>query len=168
MGQPISAVAHQPITFFGDRTMRKKRTAQKGFTLLELMIVIVILGILGAVVAPRLMDEPDKARVTQAKMQLENFSTAVKKFYLDNGFYPTTDQGLEALVEKPGSGRVPKNYPENGYISKIPQDPWGNDYIYTAPGRKTPFEIMSFGADGSEGGEGYDADIWNADVPENR
>lgn len=147
--------------------MRKRRT-QQGFTLLELMIVIVILGILGAVVAPRLMDEPDKARVTQAKMQIENFATAVKKFYLDNGFYPSADQGLEALVEKPSSGRTPKNYPENGYISKIPQDPWGNDYIYIAPGRKTPFEIMSMGADGTEGGEGFDADIWNSDVPDQR
>lgn len=148
--------------------MKNDRKRQAGFTLLELMIVIVILGILGAVVAPKLMDEPDKARVTQARMQIENFATAIKKFYLDNGFYPTTDQGLEALVEKPSSGRTPKNYPENGYISKIPQDPWGNDYIYTAPGRRTPFEIMSFGADGTEGGKGYNADIWNADVPEDR
>ncbi len=146
----------------------RKRRKQRGFTLLELMIVIVILGILGAVVAPQMMDEPDKARVVQAKMQLENLSTAVKKFYLDNAFYPTTEQGLEALVEPPSTGRLPKNYPANGYISKIPQDPWGNDYVYTSPGRRTPFEIMSFGADGVEGGEGFDADICNADVPENR
>lgn len=147
--------------------MRKPKY-QQGFTLLELMIVIVILGILGAVVAPRFMDEPDKARVTQAKIQIENFSTAIKKFYLDNGFYPTTDQGLEALVEKPAGGRTPKNYPENGYMSKIPQDPWGNEYIYTAPGRKTPFEIMSYGADGTEGGEGFNADIWNSDAADRR
>ena len=146
----------------------KKYPGDEGFTLLELMIVIVILGILGAVVAPRLMDEPDKARVTQAKLQIENFSTAIKKFYLDNGFYPSTDQGLEALVEKPISGRSARNYPENGYIAKIPQDPWGNDYIYTAPGRNSPFEIVSYGADGSEGGEGFDADIYNADASERR
>ncbi|MDE5831685.1 MAG: type II secretion system major pseudopilin GspG [Desulfovibrio sp.] len=144
------------------------KAGERGFTLLELMIVIVILGVLGAVVAPRLMDEPDKARVTQAKLQIENFSTAIKKFYLDNGFYPTTDQGLEALVEKPASGRTPKNYPENGYIAKIPRDPWGNDYVYIAPGRGGPFEIVSYGADGSEGGEGFDADIYNADAPERR
>ena len=148
--------------------MMKKRKVDGGFTLLELMIVIVILGILGAVVAPMLMDEPDKARVTQAKLQLENFSTAIKKFYLDNGFYPSTDQGLEALVEKPASGRSPKNYPENGYMAKIPQDPWGNDYSYVAPGRNSPFEIVSYGADGAEGGEGFDADLYNADVPERR
>ena len=146
----------------------KKYKYEQGFTLLELMIVIVILGILGAVVAPRLMDEPDKARVTQARLQIANFSTAIKKFYLDNGFYPSTDQGLEALVEKPVSGRTPKNYPDNGYMAKIPQDPWGNDYLYTAPGRNSPFEIVSYGADGTEGGSGYDTDIYNEDVPEKR
>ena len=146
----------------------KKKYADAGFTLLELMIVIVILGILGAVVAPRLMDEPDKARVTQAKLQIENFSTAIKKFYLDNGFYPTTDQGLDALVEKPVSGRTPRNYPENGYMAKIPQDPWGNEYVYTAPGQGSPFEIVSYGADGTEGGDGYDADIYNVDASDRR
>ena len=92
-----------------------------GFTLLELMIVIVILGILGAIVAPKFMDEPHKARVVQAKMQIENLSTAVKKFYLDNGFYPSTEQGLEALVTRPAIGKTPKNYPANGYITKIPK-----------------------------------------------
>ena len=137
-----------------------------GFTLLELMIVIVILGILGAIVAPKFMDEPHKARVVQAKMQIENLSTAVKKFYLDNGFYPSTEQGLEALVTRPAIGKTPKNYPANGYITKIPKDPWGNDYVYTAPGQKVPFEIMSLGSDGAEGGEGEAADIWGEDVPD--
>ena len=127
-----------------------------GFTLLELMIVIVILGILGAIVAPKFMDEPHKARVVQAKMQIENLSTAVKKFYLDNGFYPSTEQGLEALVTRPAIGKTPK----------IPKDPWGNDYVYTAPGQKVPFEIMSLGSDGAEGGEGEAADIWGEDVPD--
>ena len=124
-----------------------------GFTLLELMIVIVILGILGAIVAPKFMDEPHKARVVQAKMQIENLSTAVKKFYLDNGFYPSTEQGLEALVTRPAIGKTPKNYP-------------ANDYVYTAPGQKVPFEIMSLGSDGAEGGEGEAADIWGEDVPD--
>lgn len=147
-----------------DTTSRQRKNG--GFTLLELMIVIVILGILGAIVAPKFMDEPHKARVVQAKMQIENLSTAVKKFYLDNGFYPSTEQGLESLVTRPAIGKPPKNYPPNGYISKIPKDPWGNDYVYTAPGQKVPFEIMSLGADGAEGGEGEAADIWGEDVPE--
>ena len=108
----------------------------------------------------------DKARVVQAKMQIENLSTAVKKFYLDNGFYPSTEQGLEALVTRPAIGKTPKNYPANGYITKIPKDPWGNDYVYTAPGQKVPFEIMSLGSDGAEGGEGEAADIWGEDVPD--
>lgn len=141
---------------------------QRGFTLLELMIVIVILGILGAVIAPQFMDEPDKARVVQARMQMEHLATAVKKFYLDNAFYPSTEQGLEALVERPSVGRAPRQYPPNGYISKIPEDPWGNAYLYVSPGSRTPFEILCYGADGVEGGEGFDADIWNADVPEDR
>ncbi len=147
-------------------TTRKRTCSQQGFTLLELMIVIVILGILGAVVAPQLMSEPDKARVVQAKMQIENLATATKKFYLDNGFYPSTEQGLEALVNRPAIGRTPKNYPAGGYMPKIPLDPWGNDYIYISPAQKTPFEIVSLGADGVEGGEGFDADIRNADVPD--
>ena len=137
-----------------------------GFTLLELMIVIVILGILGAIVAPKFMDEPHKARVVQTRMQIENLSTAAKKFYLDNGFYPSTEQGLDALINKPSIGKTPKNYPTNGYMTKIPKDPWGNDYVYMAPGQKTPFEIMSLGADGAEGGDGEAADIWGEDVPQ--
>ncbi len=135
-----------------------------GFTLHELMIVLVILSILGAIITPQFMDEPHKARVVQAQMQIENLSTAVKKFYLDNGFYPSTEQGLEALVTKPTMGKTPKNYPANGYISKLPDDPWGNPYVYIVPGERTPFEIMSFGADGQEGGENEDQDIYGKDT----
>ena len=148
-------------------SLRKALKRKEGFTLLELMIVIVILGILGAIVAPRFMDEPHKARVVQAKMQIGNLSMAVKKFYLDNGFYPSTEQGLEALVTAPAFGKSPKNYPANGYMGKIPADPWGNPYVYVSPGLKTPFEIMSLGADGLEGGEGENADIVDEDRPEN-
>ncbi len=137
----------------------EKKHKQAGFTLLELMIVIVILGILGAVVAPQFMGEPHKARVVQAEMQIENLSTALKKFYLDNGFYPSTEQGLEALVEKPNIGRTPKKYPNEGYISELPLDPWGNNYVYIVPGEKQAFEIISYGADGNEGGEDEDMDI---------
>lgn len=140
-------------------SQKTKKTKQAGFTLLELMIVIVILGILGAIVAPQFMDEPHKARVVQAEMQIENLSTAVKKFYLDNGFYPTTEQGLEALVEKPRLGKIPRNYPHNGYISKLPEDPWGNPYVFVSPAEESDFVIISLGADGEEGGEGQDLDI---------
>ncbi|GAB6888208.1 type II secretion system major pseudopilin GspG [Desulfothermus okinawensis JCM 13304] len=135
------------------------RSGQRGFTLIEIMIVIVILGILAGLIVPRIMNEPDKARVVKAKLQIQNLSMALKKFKMDNGFYPSTEQGLDALVKKPVIGRIPKNYPERGYLSKIPKDPWGNDYIYICPGEHADFEIISYGADGKEGGEGFDADI---------
>ncbi|WP_461832877.1 type II secretion system major pseudopilin GspG [Desulfothermus sp.] len=139
-------------------------SSQKGFTLIEIMIVIVILGILAGLIVPRIMNEPDKARVVKAKLQIQNLSMALKKFKMDNGFYPSTEQGLEALVKKPVIGRIPKNYPPKGYLSKVPKDPWGNDYIYICPGEHADFEIISYGADGKEGGEGFDADIKSYDL----
>ncbi|SIO13190.1 type II secretion system major pseudopilin GspG [Halodesulfovibrio marinisediminis] len=142
---------------------KNKRSTESGFTLMELMVVIVILGILASIVVPRFLDEPQKARVIKVKMQIQGLSTAAKKFYLDNGFYPSTEQGLQALVEKPTIGRIPKHYPSNGYIAKIPSDPWENEYVYIAPGEHEAFEIISFGADGEEGGEndGTDIQSWN-------
>lgn len=139
---------------------------RRGFTLIELMVVIVILGILVGIVAPRFMDEPHKARVVKAKLQIENLSTALKKFYIDNGFYPSTEQGLQALVSKPSSGgRIPREYPESGYMAKIPKDPWGNDYVYVSPGSHGGFDLSSYSADGEEGGSGDGADVqsWNMD-----
>ncbi|MFP4035137.1 MAG: type II secretion system major pseudopilin GspG [Desulfovermiculus sp.] len=144
-----------------DSTNNKKRA---GFTLIELMVVIVILGILAGLIVPRLTDKPDKARVVKAKMQIENLTMAVKQFKLDNGFYPSTEQGLKALVEKPGVGESPRDYPEDGYISKIPEDPWGNDYVYVYPGEHEEFDLFSLGADGEQGGEGFNADIGNWDL----
>lgn len=144
-----------------DSTNNKKRA---GFTLIELMVVIVILGILAGLIVPRLTDKPDKARVVKAKMQIENLAMAVKQFKLDNGFYPSTEQGLKALVEKPGVGESPRDYPEDGYISKIPEDPWGNDYVYVYPGEHEEFDLFSLGADGEQGGEGFNADIGNWDL----
>ena len=132
---------------------------QGGFTLIEIMVVIIILGILAGLIVPRLMDEPDKARVVKAKLQIESLSTAVRKFKLDNGFYPSTEQGLGALVEKPSIGRVPRNYPTRGYIQKVPMDPWSNEYVYLSPLEQADFGIVSLGADGEEGGEDVNADI---------
>lgn len=138
---------------------RRYLASERGFTLMELMVVIVILGILAAIVVPQFMSEPHKARVVQARLQMENFSTALKRYHLDNGSYPTTEQGLQALKEKPSIGRIPKNYPREGYMQKVPKDPWDNDYVYTSPGAHGPFDLMSYGADGEEGGQDDDKDI---------
>jgi len=142
--------------------MHQTQTLQKksfGFTLIEIMVVIVILGILAGLVVPRLTDKPERARVVKAKLQIESLVTALKEFKLDNGFYPSTEQGLEALVDKPSIGRTPRSYPPDGYLDKVPKDPWGNAYIYISPGEHGDFDLLSLGADGEEGGEGFDADI---------
>mgnify|MGYP000906060124 CR=1 FL=1 len=130
-----------------------------GFTLIEIMVVVVILSILAGFVLPKIMDQPNKARVVKAKMQMESYGMALKQFKMDNGFYPATEQGLDALVKKPTTGRIPKNYPEHGYIDKISEDPWGAPYIYISPTDDGEFEIISRGADNEDGGEGDDADI---------
>lgn len=132
-----------------------------GFTLLEIIVVVFILGLLAALVAPRLIGRTDDARVAEAKVQIRNLETALKLFKLDNGFYPETGQGLDALVAKPSTGRIPSNYREGGYLeqSKIPLDPWGGAYVYAAPGLHGDYDIMSYGADGKEGGDKYDKDI---------
>jgi len=139
---------------------------RSGFTLLELMVVIVILGILAAVVAPRLIGRTDEAKVTEAKVQLRNLETALKLYKLDNGAYPTTAQGLDALVEKPTTGKIPRKWRKGGYMekSKIPSDPWGNPYIYVSPGLHGDYDILTYGADGARGGEGFDRDIGNWDI----
>lgn len=134
---------------------------QRGFTLIEIMVVVVILGILAAIVVPRLLDEPEKARRTQAQVQIRSFEAALASFKLDNGFFPTTEQGLKALVDKPRTGRIPTHYREKGYIKRIPQDPWDAPYIYLSPGIHDDFDISSYGPDGASGGDGDDADINN-------
>jgi general secretion pathway protein G len=129
------------------------------------MVVIVILGVLAGLIVPKFMDEPQKARVVKAKLQMESISMALKKYYIDNGYYPTTEQGLDALVTKPSAGRVPKNYADGGYLPKVPMDPWGTKYIYISPGKHGPFDLTSYGADGASGGTGGDADVnsWEMD-----
>lgn len=144
--------------------MKRYKERESGFTLIELMVVIIILGLLAAIVMPRIVGETDKARYAAAYAQMRILEDALKRYKLDNGLFPTTDQGLEALVQKPTGGLVPRNWPEGGYLDKqdIPLDPWGNRYIYVSPGqRKVDFDLKSLGADGLEGGEGYNEDILN-------
>jgi general secretion pathway protein G len=133
-----------------------------GFSLIELMVVMVILGLLAAMLVPRIMDRPEEARVTKAKTDMRALQTALRFYKLDNGRYPTTEQGLEALVEKPTRPPEPRDYRKGGYLESetIPEDPWGNEYIYRSPGEdERDYEIISRGADGEEGGEDFDADI---------
>lgn len=134
-----------------------------GFTLIELMVVIVILGILATLIVPRLMERPGQAKQVKAKLQIESFETALKLYKLDNGNYPSTEQGLQALVQAPTTGVVPAKYPTGGYLEKgkLPKDPWGNDFVYLSPGIHGPFDIITYGADGIPGGEGENKDINN-------
>ena len=138
---------------------------QRGFTLIEIMVVVVILGILAAIVVPRLLDEPEKARRTAAATQIRSFEEALGIFKLENGFYPSTEQGLQSLVTKPIVGRIPNRYKEGGYIRKIPLDPWGQPYLYLYPGVHGDLDLFSYGPDGETGGEGENADVanWNLD-----
>ena len=137
-------------------------TRQGGFTLIEILIVVVILGILGAVIVPNLMSRPDQARITAAESDLRSLAAAQDVYRLDNFQYPSTEQGLEALVSKPSGFPEPKNYNPDGYIAKLKTDPWGSPYLYEKNGSN--FTLMSLGADGVEGGEGPDADIDFADI----
>ena len=133
--------------------------SQRGFTLIEIMVVIVILGILAALVVPNIMSRPDEARVSTAKADIKAISNALNLYRLDNYTYPSTDQGLQALVSKPAGSPEAKNWNPDGYLSKLPKDGWGNDYQYISPGAHGKFDLYSFGADGREGGEGINADI---------
>ena len=136
-----------------------KHQAQRGFTLIEILVVVSILAILGALVVPKIMDRPNDARVVAAKQDIAAITAALKLYKLDNGRYPSTEQGLKALVEKPSGNPVPNNWKAGGYLEKMPKDPWGNDYLFLNPGVKRDIDVMSYGADGQAGGEGYDADI---------
>jgi len=144
-----------------------KIKANHGFTLIELMVVIVILGILVSFIAPRLMGRPDEAKQVKARIQMESLETAIKLYKLDNGMYPTTEQGLQALVEQPQTGTLPKKWRKGGYLEKgkVPKDPWGNEYIYLSPGASGDYDIISYGADGVPGGEEFNKDInsWEID-----
>lgn len=141
--------------------MAGKKFDAHGFTLIELMVVLVILGVLASLIVPRIMGRPEEARRIKARVDIQSLETAVKLYNLDNGDYPTTEQGLQALIEPPATGTLPKNWREGGYLEKgkLPVDPWGNEYIYLSPGSHGDFDIISYGADGEAGGEGKDADV---------
>jgi general secretion pathway protein G len=145
------------------RLIPNKSRKQPGFTLIELMVVIVIISILAAFVAPKLMHRADEAKVTEAKIQIKNLETGLRLFKMDNGFYPSTEQGLQALITAPEAGEIPENYRTGGYLEKrmVPLDPWGNSYMYVCPGVEGDYDIFSYGADGAAGGDKYDADIVN-------
>ena len=133
------------------------RRASRGFTLLELMVVIVIIGVLAALIAPKVLENVDKAKITAAQADISSLMNALKMYKLDNGRYPDSDQGLQALVAKPTSGTVPGNW--HSYLDKLPDDPWHHPYQYANPGVHGEIDVFSFGADGQPGGEGDDADI---------
>lgn len=137
--------------------------ARRGFTLLEVMIVVVILGILAALVVPKIISRPDEARVIATKQDIASLMQALKLYRLDNQRYPTTEQGLQALLAKPASAPLPQNWKPGGYIERLPRDPWGGAYQFLNPGVRGEIDVFSYGADGAPGGEGNDADVgsWN-------
>ena len=136
---------------------------QSAFTLIEVLVVVAILGILAAIVVPRIMDRPDEAKRVAARADVAAIVQSLKLYRLDNGFYPATDQGLAALVQKPASSPVPGNWKQGGYLERLPKDPWGGDYQYLSPGVKSEIDVFSLGADRARGGEGSGADIGNWD-----
>ena len=146
--------------------MYRRNSNNSGFSLIEIMVVMIIIGILAALVAPRLIQRADEARVTEARIQIMNFETALRMYKMDNGFYPSTEQGLNALISAPISGKIPENFRADGYLGRktLKADPWNNEYIYISPGTQGDYDIISYGADGQPGGGGYNADIINSEI----
>lgn len=136
---------------------------QRGFTLLEVMVVVVILGILAALIVPKIIGRPDEARAVAARQDIASLMQALKLYRLDNQRYPTTEQGLQALVARPTTAPLAPHWKAGGYVERLPNDPWGNPYQYLNPGVRGELDVFSMGADGATGGEGSDADIgsWN-------
>ena len=143
--------------------MKAPYIKQQGFTLIEIIVVVVIIGILATFVAPKFLGKTDDARIVKAKSDINSIESALDIYKLDNYTYPTTDQGLDALVTLPSSDPVPANWQEGGYVKKLRKDPWQRDYLYLSPGDRGEVDIYSLGADGVEGGEGANADIGNWD-----
>lgn len=141
-----------------------KSPRNPGFTLIELLVVVVILGVLAALVVPKVLSRPDEARVVAAKQDIAAIVQSLKIYRLDNGTYPSTEQGLAALVTKPAGAPIPPNWKAGGYLDKVPKDPWGTTYQYLYPGVKGEMDVFSYGADRQPGGEGADADIGSWDL----
>ncbi|VAX22945.1 General secretion pathway protein G [hydrothermal vent metagenome] len=139
--------------------MRQIEHRRKGFTLIEVLVVVVILGILATVIVPRIMGRPEEARRTKAMMDIKSIETSLNLYRIDSGSFPSTEQGLSALVEKPTTGVIPRKWRIDGYLKKLPKDPWGGDYIYLSPGSSGDYDLSSYGPDGEKGGEGKFADI---------
>ncbi len=146
----------------GWRNVGARLQRARGFTLIELMVVIMILGVLAALVVPRVMSRPDEARVVAAKQDIAQIMQALKLYRLDNSRYPTTEQGLQALARRPTGGPIPNNW--KSYLDKVPNDPWGKPYQYLSPGLRGEVDVFSFGADGQSGGTGVEADIGSWDL----
>ena len=135
--------------------MKRNKRHIQGFTLIELMVVLVILGVLATLIVPRIMGRPEEARRVKAKVDIQSIETALKLYSLDNGDYPTTEQGLQALVEPPSVGKLPQNWRDGGYLEKgkVPKDPWGNEFVYLSPGVHDDYDLSSYGPDNEAGGE---------------
>ena len=142
----------------------RTRSGAHGFTLIEIMVVVVIMGILAALLVPKLMGRTDDARIIAARHDIATVMQALKLYKLDNQRYPTSEQGLQALIAKPTTGPMPNNWKTGGYLDKLPKDPWGNPYQYLSPGIKGEVDVFSLGADGQPGGVGIDADIGSWDL----
>jgi general secretion pathway protein G len=139
--------------------MVRRASRESGFTLIEIMVVVVIIAILAALIVPKIMTRPDEARIVAARHDVATIMQSLKLYRLDNLRYPSTEQGLEALVARPTSGPLPANWKAGGYLERLPKDPWGKPYQYLNPGLRGEIDVFSFGADGVAGGEGADAEI---------
>lgn len=167
---------YEPLAFAGEThphphsLSRREREASRGartargFTLIEILIVVVILGILAGIVVVNVMDRPDQARMVAARNDIAALSNALKLYRLDNGTYPSADQGLQSLIKKPEGGNVPGNWKPGGYVERLPKDPWGNEYQYLNPGVYGEIDVFSYGGDGAPGGDGVNADIGSWDT----
>jgi len=160
----ITQAIHMRKTFSPSCTRSINICASRGFTLIEIMVVVVIMGILAALIVPKLMGRTDDARIIAARQDIATVMQALKLYNLDNQHYPTTEQGLQALLSKPTAGPTPKGWKSGGYLDKLPNDPWGNPYKYLSPGIKGEMDVFSFGGDGQAGGTNNDADIGSWDL----